>query len=260
MLVWFSNLISHHHLFTLIVITILAGLLGGTTNHLMALDADIKPAPDANAKPAPDVEKIPSRLGRCIFIGLTAAFLVPLFLGTLSSSLINYTDKDFINLNYLKFAGFCLLAAISSRAFIETLSQKVLRQTEQAVKTAKEAKKDATEAKNEASDAKQQAETVADTLSEPGSDETPPGKGMAPLKATQKIEISDPEKKVLQAIVNNRKYVYRTLSGIAKEIECNQAETKDTLDKLIEQRLVGTRERIGSVKFYATEAGRRLVA
>jgi len=65
--------------------------------------------------------------------GIGAALLVPLFLRTVSSNLLPAIlggraapDDLFV------FAGFCLLAAIASRRFIEALSDRLLREAREA--------------------------------------------------------------------------------------------------------------------------------
>lgn len=75
--------------------------------------------------------------------GIGAAALVPLFLQTVSSQLLEEifrggeaakTSRDLV-----VFASFCVLAGISSRKFIETLSEKVLQEVREAKLTAIEA-------------------------------------------------------------------------------------------------------------------------
>lgn len=59
-----------------------------------------------------------------ILYGVIAAFLVPLFLNTISSNLIENIGKDVQSI-YI-FIGFCLIASISSKVFITTLTEKTL--------------------------------------------------------------------------------------------------------------------------------------
>ena len=102
----------------LIVVMIVAGIAGGTVNYALLSDGD--------------------RTGwgawcRASGMGLAASFLMPLFLNTISSSLVpNILDAKGGAGDILFFAGFCLLAAISSRAFITTLSDKILREARDA--------------------------------------------------------------------------------------------------------------------------------
>lgn len=101
-------------LWTLIGIVFLAGVLGGIINWLIS-------SKDEDA----------GRVGwlKSVVVGIGASSLMPLFLNTISSTLVpNILDGKGTSGDVLVFAGFCLLAAISSRAFIETLTNKVLRE------------------------------------------------------------------------------------------------------------------------------------
>ena len=82
--------------------------------------------------------------------GIGASFLVPLFLNTIESNLVDQvTSEERTLTSVLVFSGFCLLAAISSEAFVNTLRSKLLdeevqkaqKQAEQANKNAEQAKK-----------------------------------------------------------------------------------------------------------------------
>lgn len=101
-------------LWALIVIVILAGVFGGIISWFISSKGE-----DAG------------RVGwlKSVVVGTGASFLMPLFLNTISSTLVpNILDGKSTSGDVLVFAGFCLLAAISSRAFIETLTNKVLRE------------------------------------------------------------------------------------------------------------------------------------
>jgi len=78
-----------------------------------------------------------------VLTGIAAAFLVPLFLHFVSSDLLAKLlnqKSESLTLSGLIYTGFCLVAAISSKAFIESVSKRVLQMAEQAKKTADEAK------------------------------------------------------------------------------------------------------------------------
>lgn len=111
------------HYYNLLIIIILTGVLGGVINFLQLF------------------EKSPEKpykflLLKSIVISIGAALLIPLFLETISSNLI---DEQNIK-NYFVFAGFCLVASIFSKRFIETMGQKVLEKAEKAYEIAKESK------------------------------------------------------------------------------------------------------------------------
>jgi hypothetical protein len=102
---------------SVIAIILLSGIVGGTINYFLS---------------KPDKMDVFTWM-RTAFIGVGAAFLMPLFLNTISISLLSDMFKEnSTHDNYFVFSGFCLLAAISSRAFIQTLSDKVLKEAKEA--------------------------------------------------------------------------------------------------------------------------------
>ena len=112
----------------LIVVMLSAGTVGGLLNYYTSQSAD----PDH------------SSILKSIIAGICASFLVPLFLNMISSNLIDTirgsanTSSDVSKL--FVFAGFCLIAAISSSAFIRTLSDRVLAEAKAAKEEAKGSK------------------------------------------------------------------------------------------------------------------------
>ncbi|WP_318468842.1 YEATS-associated helix-containing protein [Photobacterium leiognathi] len=65
-------------------------------------------------------------VARASLIGIGASLLVPLFLRMISSNLLNdVADKSD---GYFVLMGFCLVASISSRAFIGSITSKVMRE------------------------------------------------------------------------------------------------------------------------------------
>jgi len=130
----------------IIAVIFIAGAAGGFVNFLTTAPKD-------------PGEKELSREGH-IVVGIVAAFVVPLFLNISSSSLLTSVqtgkpDDPFRSL--LVLAGFCLIAATSSRAFLSTVSERVLRLAKEANKNADDAKKQSDDAKKQSDDAKKQA-------------------------------------------------------------------------------------------------------
>lgn len=115
----------------LMVIMTFSGLVGGAINCLISSKDE-----DAGG---------PKWLKSTV-LGIGASFLMPLFLNTISSTLVpNILDGEGDSGDVFVFAGFCLLAAISSRAFIETLADKVLREAKEATHQARETRKEVSE-------------------------------------------------------------------------------------------------------------------
>ena len=81
---------------------------------------------------------------KCIISGLAASFIVPLFLNTISSTLIeksmniqNMQNLDYLT-NYLLVAGFCLTASIFSQKFISAIGNKLIKDLENKLEDTKE--------------------------------------------------------------------------------------------------------------------------
>lgn len=120
----------------LILIMFTAGVFGGIVNHFQTA--------------TPENRKQTWHISKCIIIGLGASYLVPLFLKMISSDLLNSANPEH-HLNLLIFFGICLVSAIFSRRFIDSIGERILKE-------AKEAKQDAEEAKQGVEEAKQEAE------------------------------------------------------------------------------------------------------
>ena len=103
-----------------------------------------------------------------VLTGCAAAFLVPLFLHVVSSDLLLKlltAEGESAALYALVFAGFCLAASISSKAFIQTVSKRVLQIAEQAKKTADEAKDESEKAGEKAASASLVSQAARDQAS-----------------------------------------------------------------------------------------------
>ena len=96
------------HLAVVVGIMFVCGTLGGLVNYW--------------GESIPDAEKRP--VLKRISAGIAAALVVPLFLNMISSSLLG--DSQSKPLSLFVFAGFCVVAAISSKAFIESISKKLI--------------------------------------------------------------------------------------------------------------------------------------
>jgi hypothetical protein len=103
-----------------------AGFLGGTVNYYLTYTKK----EDGGSR----------KYWTCVIIGLAASLLVPLFLKTISSNLINCTNSGCPQaLDYLVFLGICLIAAIFSRRFIDSVAAKILKEAKEATEKAEQA-------------------------------------------------------------------------------------------------------------------------
>lgn len=97
-------------MFVVVGMMVVAGLVGGAINYGLSEE-------EAKGRRS---------LGWCMFYGVGAALLMPLFLRTMDSALLTrLLGASSLDADALVFFAFCLLAAISSRKFIETLSSKL---------------------------------------------------------------------------------------------------------------------------------------
>jgi DNA-binding MarR family transcriptional regulator/branched-subunit amino acid transport protein len=215
----------------LIIVGILVGgMAGGTANFL-------------SIEPSEDKPQTLERWLRFVAVGIVAAATVPLFLSITDSTIVNELSSDTdISTNFFIFLGVCIVAAFASRAFLESLSKKLIEGIENA-----EAK--AIAAQQSAETATELAEEVGD-LVEGG--ET--SKELPQPVATQLMPLTPDEKKVLNATA---KLTMRTASGIAKDARLERGATLAILDSLADKGLVelSTSPRTGSPRHRVTPSG-----
>lgn len=127
----------------LVLVMVLSGLLGGTVNHFMAGERAEKEAAGEGAKKP----RISTSWQRSVLIGIAAAFVVPVFLQLAAVGSEGSLVKTFLKAfaggggdldaeaydSLTVIAGFCIVAAIASRSFLSSVSEKLLqRATDQA--------------------------------------------------------------------------------------------------------------------------------
>jgi hypothetical protein len=215
---------------------LLSGVVGGLINSYLS---------------DPVTEK-PLTWWQHIILGIVAAFIVPVFLNTISSRLIAEIeipkDKSFtseILSKVLVLAGFCLVAAVSSRAFIRSMTDRLLQEV--------------SAAKNVAIQAKQQADNASAIASlsvetEP-QDELGAGTSLS-MVAAPKPEVTETERKILQAMVTSR-FSMRSISGIAKDSSLPREQVNACISDLILKALIMEgKNSEGQPRWYPTPLGR----
>ena len=240
------------------LVMLLAGALGGIVNYFLA---------------DPEQEK---RLvwWQHVLVGVTASFMVPLFLNMISGDLIDKirgtADKagDYSKLFVL--AGFCLVAAVSSRAFIRSLSEKVLQEmkkkveavsktAEKAVEKAESANVQATAAFADATEARQAvAPFVEEEASAPEiEDSLSPREVISLQRALIPPEIpSKDEVSVLRAIRESGLSL-RSMTGISNDSSLPKSAVNAVISRLLSKGLIGeTIGKTGQPRWFVTQAGR----
>lgn len=138
------------NLVSVVLIILGSGILGGLANFFLLTE----------------MEKEGRTAWQYIATGVCAAFIVPLFLSTISSNLLVDLIDDTSKASYSKFfvfLGFTLIAALSSRSFIKTVSEKILERAREATDSAKQAADRANQATEDAKQAADGAAAVVDT-------------------------------------------------------------------------------------------------
>lgn len=103
-----------NHTITIAVIIFVAGLFGGVVNYYRSYTINSGSHRECMT---------------CILIGVGASCLVPLFLSMISSNLIENSRSD--DKYFFTFGGLCIIAAIFSNKFINSIGEKVLKEVQQ---------------------------------------------------------------------------------------------------------------------------------
>lgn len=174
----------------LVGIILSAGILGGTANYFME---------QANG----------AGFRKSVLLGLTASATVPLFLKTVSSSLMDDAMKG-DKVSYFVFFGFCTVAAIFSSKFLQSLADKLIQ--------------DLQDVKQKQTELAETTDVLVAQNSDPAEAATPPPQGVGTgfesfnrdvSGASAPQALSD-EQKVLNALQTG-KYAFRTAEGIAQD-------------------------------------------
>lgn len=215
-------------------------------------------------------------------IGVTAAFMVPLFLTMISADLIGKIrgtpgqPGDPVLL--LNLAGFCLVASVSSRAFIGSLTERLMRevrdaraQADAATNVAEQARQRATDATEAALTAQADAgaaqelvraqveeEPLGDTLQGSAADPVPPQRSGPPAGAglTTPSPALAQEKRVLLALTQGD-MALRSVNGLVQDSRLDEATVLSVLGHLQQKAwalsLPGSD---GQPRWFATAAGK----
>lgn len=135
------------HTITLVGIILFIGSFGGYLNYLHNFDT------------LDDKDQDKRIRNKYVLLGIGSSILVPAFFRMIGSDLLRYT-QPFDNINYLIFAGFCLVASIFSRRFITTIGDKILAAAEKAEITSNEAKREIESTKKELNTTQERIEDV----------------------------------------------------------------------------------------------------
>lgn len=234
-----------YHYIILIGIIALFGFLGGSINYL--------------SKSKPDDHNIDRReFRKSVITGIGASFLVPLFLNMISSDLISESINDPYKL--LVIAGFCLIASISAKPFIDSMSDKIIKQIQE----------DNKELRREVNAVAKEVDSVVGSQTELEESESENettarlNREMQDIENRERLQRlkiydkDDDEVRVIKAL-GNGEYKYRTESGITKGTYIDTTKLSDILDELIKRNYIGSIVKENRKLYYLTTMGRALL-
>lgn len=168
-----------------------------------------------------DTENI-STYVKSIIKGIGAAVLVPLFLALVQSDIIDTTKQDLQQ--FMLFGGLCLITAIFSDKFFDSIGAKVMAQVKEAKTIAKKADEKA-----------ENAETIAREAEESNQEFDVADDVLFNIKEARWQEGTESKiKKVAKSIIES-KFSYRTVGGIANDTGIPRSELTDLLNGMQEK-------------------------
>ncbi|GAA5315270.1 MAG: hypothetical protein AseanaTS_04750 [Candidatus Pelagadaptatus aseana] len=215
-----------YHIFILAGVMLSAGVFGGLINFYQMNQDNTDPA----------------SIIRCIFIGVGAAFLVPVVLDLVNSDLILEIQGDPSRL--LIYTGLCLIAAIASRIFIINTTDRILREAHLA-----RSQSDAT---------LHELRLMQEELLPLIETETEQDMGEEALKELEVEELDVTSSKVLKTLGCGR-FIFRSMVGLCREAGTDESTMSKTLAVLVAKDLAGKISGQKGVRWYLTEKGRRVM-
>ena len=232
----------------MLAILVAAGLVGGATAWLYDRDSYL-----TAAKLSTDSQieaGAPPSVYSYLAGGLVASFAVPLFLRLTSSDLVDRVlDQPGSNpalSDPWVLAGFCLISAFSSKAFMQSLSRRILAM-------AQEAKREASEAKRQSQGNQEQIDSVAEYVENEPDPKVAEG-SKAPAPRTE-ISLDEGERRVLTALVDGQ-YKWRTVSRMATELKLQRRRVSSIAEALVKKGLAieKTSTKTGNILYSAADS------
>lgn len=229
---------TRYNIVLLLVAMIGSGVLGGGANYLLLHKDD-----PAYAKRS-----------RSFVLGLVAALLAPLFLKTISSEMVEKISSiqygTGIPFDFFVFTSFCLLTAIFSRTFAETVAKRLATEVEKARRESEEAQLRAMVAEEKAREAEPVLRQVMEERTEP----LPASVRSAVPLSLQDLPV-DPKDRALLRALSSGSYSYRTVASLAEEVAMADADTVRRLEKMREQSLAGKKTTDTRNLWFLTDRG-----
>ncbi len=187
-------------------------------------------------------------------MGLVASLLAPLFLKTTASDMIDKISTirygSGIPFDFFVFASLCLLAAVFSRTFAETVAKRLAAEIEKAKRESQEAQTRAALAEERASQVepvlRQEIEQRTEPLPESARNSIPP--------SLQDLPVDHTDRELLKALLNGQ-YSYRTVTSLAEEVQMEEPDAVRRLERMREQALAGKKTTPTRNLWFLTDKG-----
>jgi len=169
-----------------------------------------------------------------VFLGIIAAFVVPLFLNLISSSIISkiLESNSIFQTDFFVFVGFCSLFSLYSKRFLDKMFDKV---SEEITKLQKNSDKTNKEIK----------EIIEDKLTEKEDEKPIPQVKLLKVNGIKIKTKNKTSNETLDLILRKLFYSnfkYRTFNGLLKDTELSNDDLINGLEELINLKLVITRK------------------
>lgn len=202
-----------NHIATIILIIIGTGIITGITNFLLIIKKD-----DTRTECWINFLK-------SLFLSLCASATIPLFLQIISNNLLdNSKEHPIPEKNYFILTGFCILAGIYSKRFLDDLYTRVNK------------------IEQKADEAKQQVENLENKNQEIDDLNQFVDENILSNKKIKSEYSGGDIKEVVKAIEGSR-YTWRTASGISKETGFNLQKVNSILNTLYEAGYAESKEK-----------------
>lgn len=229
---------TRYNIILLLAAMIGSGVLGGAANFLLLHKDD----------------PVYAKRSRSFVLGLVAALLAPLFLKTISSEMVDKLSTirfgEGVPFDFFVFIGFCLLTAMFSRTFAETVAKRLATEVEKASRESEEAQLRAMAAEEKAREVEPVLRQVMEERTEP----LPASARAAIPLSLQDLPVDTKDRKLLRAL-SSGSYCYRTVGSLADEVAMADADTVRRLEKMREQSLAGKKTTDARSLWFLTDRG-----
>lgn len=215
------------HMFALLAIILMAGVFGGLFNYYMQAH----------------IENDSTSMPRAVLAGLVFSFLVPLVLFLVSNDLVMESQGDPSGM--LIFAGFCLIAAWSSRFFTTTITKRIMQESQQA--------------RQGVEDLLIELRLLQRALEPMLEMETEQTESDAAVTLSIEEQLDVTTANVLTALGNGR-YIFRSVKGLEQETGLDESTLHKTLAIVVSRELGGKILSQQGTRWFISGKGRQYLA